>query len=412
MMEGRVICSQIGAREHYAVPRALSRSGLLDTLLTDVWVPEPWRRALAGIPAGRRLATRTHREISDRRVVAFTKRALIAGARDYWQRPGTTEEIYRRFLRVGERFGRDSRAYLEMKTRKNRAPAAFFSYTTGGLEPAEYLERIGVPALLDQIDPARTEHAIELQEAQRWPGWMPRTGGIPEEYFERLKAEWAIATRVIVNSEWSRTALVEQGVPDGKIVVLPLAYEPPPLMRRARPAGASRTVLWLGQVILRKGIQYLFEAARAIHDDRVRFVIAGPIGISADAVRSAPPNMEFIGPITRDRVTDLYRSADLFVFPTLSDGFGVTQLEAMAHGVPVIATRHCGAVVEDGVNGAIVPARDGIALCEAIMNLISDAGRLDLLSEAATETSKRFSIDVLAGRMATLLRELGVSTER
>jgi glycosyltransferase involved in cell wall biosynthesis len=120
--------------------------------------------------------------------------------------------------------------------------------------------------------------------------------------------------------------------------------------------------------------------------------------------------MLFIGSITRDRVSDLYRSADLFVLPTLSDGFGVTQLEAMAHGLPVITTRHCGEVVEHGVNGLIVPARDSEALAKAIEELAFDNRRLDSMSAAALETSRRFSVQVLSERLRVILDELRVKS--
>ena len=87
----------------------------------------------------------------------------------------------------------------------------------------------------------------------------------------------AAATNVVVNSEWSRDALIAQGVAREKLIVLPLAYEVPemPSPPRTRPANEFR-VLWLGQVILRKGIQYLLEAARLLRSSivQVEFFIA------------------------------------------------------------------------------------------------------------------------------------------
>jgi len=56
-------------------------------------------------------------------------------------------------------------------------------------------------------------------------------------------------------------------------------------------------------------------------------------------------------------VSDWYRSADVFVLPTLSDGFAITQIEAMSHGLPVIATPNCASVVENGVDGLWCPQK-------------------------------------------------------
>jgi glycosyltransferase involved in cell wall biosynthesis len=100
----------------------------------------------------------------------------------------------------------------------------------------------------------------------------------------------------------------------------------------------------------------------------------------------------------------------LFVFPTLSDGFGVTQLEAMAHGLPVIATRNCGEVVEHGVNGLVVPPRDPEALARAMEDVAFDDRRLGSMSRAARETAGRFSVQVLSERLRVILNELRVES--
>jgi glycosyltransferase involved in cell wall biosynthesis len=405
-----VICAQIGAREHYAIPRALSRLKLLHTLLTDFWTSPTWRYRAGAVEAARRFGTRWHSEICDERVVAFTRSALLSAAASVWKKPRTIEQKSLEYLRVGESFARDSRRFLERRLRSSRLPSAFFAYTTGALEAVEFMEDRGVPTIVDQIDPARTEEEIVRREEELWPDWVTLPGRIPDAYFDRLSAEWKRASMVVVNSEWSRAGLIDQGVPPEKLRILPLAYDAPGLPNRVETRSRVRTVLWLGQVVVRKGIQYLIAAARLLPAERLRFVVAGPLGITTEAVRSAPSSMSFLGPIARDRASDLYRSADLFVFPTLSDGFGVTQLEAMAHGLPVIATRNCGEVVEDGVNGLVIPARDPQALAKAIEEVAFDDRRLASMSAAALETSRRFSVQMLSERLRVILDELRVQS--
>jgi len=162
------------------------------------------------------------------------------------------------------------------------------------------------------------------------------------------------------------------------------------------------TVLWIGTVNLRKGIQYLIEAAKLLKDNpRIRIVVAGPLAISQMAVASAPPNVEFVGRITRDQTDDWYRKADVFVLPTISDGFAVTQVEAMAQAMPVIATPNCGTVVTHGVDGLIVPIRDPAALAEAILTLDRDRKLLHDMSYKALDASTHFYLP----RQAQLLEE-------
>jgi glycosyltransferase involved in cell wall biosynthesis len=209
-----------------------------------------------------------------------------------------------------------------------------------------------------------------------------------------MRDEWAAADLVLVNSKWSMNALLQQGVPAAKLFVVPVAYEARPGNPPVRNTFTQPlTVLWLGSVNLRKGIQYLIEAARHLGGNpRIRFVVAGPISIAEAIVASAPKNMEFLGQVTRDRTEQIYRSADLFVLPTISDGFAITQVEAMAQGLPVITTPNCGEVVTSGVDGLIVPPFDGAALAEAIIKLDADRNLLREMSSQAIKKSLQFSL--------------------
>jgi glycosyltransferase involved in cell wall biosynthesis len=209
---------------------------------------------------------------------------------------------------------------------------------------------------------------------------------------------------------------MKQGVPESKLAVVPLAYESQKAKGDSRKANGEKNapftqnrplrVLFLGQVILRKGIQYLIEAARLIEKEPIHFDVVGSIRISDEAVASAPANMTFHGPVSRDRTEEFYRSADLFVLPTLSDGFALTQLEAMAHGLPVIATPNCGEVVSDGVDGLIVPASDSNALAEAFQLLLQDPAKLQSMSEATAAKIEQFSLTRLGENLTALEQRL------
>jgi glycosyltransferase involved in cell wall biosynthesis len=274
-------------------------------------------------------------------------------------------------------------------------PFPFFSYTGTFLDSARAVRDRGGLRVLGQVDPARTEERIVDEERARWPGWEPESLRVPEAFHRRRLAEWEEADRIVVNSAWSRQALEEQGVPPSKLRVIPLVYESSGPSLPRSPRGDRLRVLWLGQVILRKGIAYLIEAARRLRPEPVDIRVIGAVSISPEAVRSAPPNLRFAGPVPRSEVGAAYAAADVFVLPTLSDGFALTQLEAMAHGLPVIATPCCGEVVTHGVNGFLVPPRDAVALAETIAVLAADPSRLDALSAAARATARSYTLDRL-----------------
>jgi glycosyltransferase involved in cell wall biosynthesis len=194
---------------------------------------------------------------------------------------------------------------------------------------------------------------------------------------------------------------MQQGVPERKIVVVPLAYETSGVQEirdqglEVRGSGEPLRILFLGQVNLRKGIQYLIQAAKMLPDEPVQFDVVGPLGISEEALKSAPSNMIFHGAINRDRAPEFFGKADLFVLPTLSDGFALTQLEAMAYGLPVIATPNCGAVVTDGVDGMIVAARSSEEIYQAIKTFLSESEKLHSMRAASRRKAAEYGMKYL-----------------
>ena len=432
------ICAQIGAREHYAIPRVLHRAGKLESLYTDFWASAPWR--IIGKLTGKgSLATRCHADLIRAPVTGFNFHALKA-SRQRFANP------YEGFLQVGRQFGEqvvgDLKSRAEVKTTDYQALDAspppftkiFFGYDTGFLEPARWVKTHGGKTILCQMDPARYEVDLVSEEEARWPGWAKRSAEAPEAYFRRREDEWAVADLVMVNSEWSKQALIRQGVKNDKIVIVPLAYEAQPVEGRGtgdsyqkaerlrlkangqnlksgvegcHKAVKSSTfkpfneqiplrVLFLGQVILRKGIQYLIEAAMIMRCEPIRFDVVGPIGIPDEIISSAPRNMTFHGPVPRNRTEECYESADLFVLPTLSDGFALTQLEAMSRGLPVITTQNCGDVVTPGEDGMIVPPRSAEAIVAVLRLLMHRPDLVATMSKKALLKARCFSLDRLA----------------
>jgi glycosyltransferase involved in cell wall biosynthesis len=399
MMLRRWTVAQLSAREGYAAARAYARANRLRRLYTEAWCRYAAGILSRGPAACRAFAGRFHADIPGDRVTAFTGRVFGRKVlRAIGVAPGGGG-AFDEGLRIGVWFDRLVARRLQCDRIEPTADA-FFAYNTGCLECLRTVAAAGAVGLVDQIDPARVEYDLVRAEAAKWPGWEIDPLTIPDAYFDRLASEWDAATGVVVNSQWSADALVRQGVPREKLHVVPLAYEPPRVGATPRTAATRPlVVLWLGNAILRKGIQYLIQAAKLLTSRPVRFVVAGPVGITPRAVSTAPGNVEFRGRVTRDRAAQEYLAADLFVLPTLSDGFAITQIEAMAHGLPVIATPNCGAVVDHGRDGLIVPAGDANALATAIADLGDDRSRLRAMSEAALAKSQQFSLAAYAERL-------------
>ena len=114
------------------------------------------------------------------------------------------------------------------------------------------------------------------------------------------------------------------------------------------------------------------------------------------------PKVKWFGAIPRGVTARFYRDADVFLFPTFSDGFGMTQLEAQAWKLPIIASRRCGDVVNDGENGFLLPEISAGAIAQAIEGIL--AGPAILSSLAARSRIHDFTLQEVYGRWV----EMGV----
>jgi glycosyltransferase involved in cell wall biosynthesis len=353
--------------------------------------------------------TRQSRANGEAEIVSWNLSTLWRETISRRKRKATAEETYSGFIDTGRRFSVKVREAL--KRRSDLGPdSIFFAYDTGAFEALEWCRQQGLKCVLNQMDPNRVEAELVRAEEQRWPGWALSAIDVPHDYFVRREQEWALAHKVVVNSEFSRQALIQQGVPSEKLVVVPLCYEAdafvqPGEIANRKPAQPLR-VLFLGQVILRKGIQYLLAAARELEQENIHFDVVGPIGISKKGLANAPGNVTFHGRTGRDQIAKWYWQSHLFVLPTLSDGFALTQLEAMAYGLPVIATPCCGDVVTDGVDGFVVAPRDAAALARTFQRYLAQPDLLASQSAAALEKAKQFSLDRLAQNLMRLETQL------
>jgi glycosyltransferase involved in cell wall biosynthesis len=233
------------------------------------------------------------------------------------------------------------------------------------------------------------------------PNWARRgVSSPPGHYWEMWREECALADRIIVNSAWSKSLMEKAGINSSKIEIIPLAYEIPTNAAvagdrelQSRDSSASLRVLFLGQAIVRKGIQDLATAAHTLTDLSIQIDVVGPHGSLPEGL---PSNLIFHGSVPRSEVAAWYDQAEVFLLPTHSDGFALTQLEAMAHGLPVIATPACGEVVIDGVNGWLVPPGDPDALADRMRWMLEHRDQHSAMSEAARKRAAEFTLDRVA----------------
>jgi glycosyltransferase involved in cell wall biosynthesis len=384
------ICCQIGAREHYAVARALRRHDALRLLITDAWVKPG--NPLGLLSAG--LMARYHEELEGTEVYGPAVRNFAFELRArYSERQGWPLVMARNrwFQRVA--LSRLSR----IDVGKSMPVLMSYSYAAGDL--FAFARRRGWRTVLCQIDPGPAEEEIVSKLHDATPGRGSSWVQAPKAYWSEWRREYSLADRIVVNSTWSRDALVGEGIPADKIRVVPLAYERPASaleFRRSFPTSFDRArplrVLFLGQINLRKGIIPLLEAIRLLREEPIEFTLTGDIQVEIPADLGDDPRVKWVGSVPRDQTERFYRDADLFVFPTFSDGFGLTQLEAQAWSLPIVTTKFCGKVVEDQRNGWLLPEVTPRAIAEAIRRARENPKKLQEMSACASP-AESFGLD-------------------
>jgi glycosyltransferase involved in cell wall biosynthesis len=382
------LCCQLGAREHYIVPRALQQSGLLRELITDLWVrPGSMLRSMRSGLAGR-----FHPSLSSARVSASNTGALTFALRSYvsgasgWNLISKRNDWFQRS--VVSQLARDQAS----------TNLTVFAYSYAAAEIFKVARKRGWRTVLGQIDPGPEEERIV---AELTPGG---NNVAPSGYWEGWRSECDLADDIVVNSRWSREALLSAGVAAEKIRVIPLAFEPPAETNsfvRNYPNAFTRErplrVLFLGQINVRKGVIPLLEAAQRMEGNPVEFWFVGPRQL--DLPQS--DQVKWFGIAPRGEVSSYYRDADVFILPTFSDGFGLTQLEAQSWKLPVIASRNCGDVVTDGFNGLMLHHVSADAIVNALEQLLRTPETLQMMSNNS-RVDDRFSLRSLAASLSSL----------
>jgi glycosyltransferase involved in cell wall biosynthesis len=384
------ICCQLGAREHYAVPRALHRRGRLKMMVTDAWTRpgSPVPHLPGQLP--RRLAERSHPDLESADVRDLTL-SLIRQELEWRFNRKSDWDLH---MARNEWFQAGAAKVLEQYEAPPTERVVVFAHSYSALAIFRLARARGWTTVLGQIDPGEEHFAIVRRLADAAPQYGPAPIGPPIQYFEHWREECALADHIVVNSNWSRQAVSRAGVSAAKLHVLPLAFEDggkPAVAPRSYPEAFNEArplrLVFIGNVSVVKGAAQLLEAMSLLSGLPVTLQLVGERGMIVPAPLTALPSVEFVGPAPRSEVARYYEASDVLVFPSHSDGFGMAQIEARAAGLPIIASPFCGSVAEDGVSGTILPEVTAHAIATAVKSLLGDPARLAAYSRNALTTS-------------------------
>jgi glycosyltransferase involved in cell wall biosynthesis len=218
---------------------------------------------------------------------------------------------------------------------------------------------------------------------------------LPDEDFNRLVEEPAMSDYCVAASSFTKQTLVESGISPERVKVIPYGIDLArySLVKKDPPAGRPLRLLFVGTLCQRKGIKYLIQALNLLPSGKVELTVCGRPVDDLALFRATKHSIRLFPSISAQGLLEAYRYADVFVFPSLAEGFAQVLLEAMASGLPVIATRRTAApdLIRHGEQGFIVEPGSAVDLAIHIEKLLQDPGKVRMMAEASRRQAERFT---------------------
>ena len=411
----KVVLVHAGARDSYQLAVGLAEAGLLDVLVTDLfWSEESrWARWVAG-----RLPVTVRSTLQKRSVAGLptsrVKRLPATGLGGILldRLPRVPFGLKRRWVRAA-----DAALGRAAGRRARLRGLGLLSYSYTGWDA---FRAFGGAGMLFQVHPhPATMRRILREELDRHPECRASLEqewelALPERDFEHLVEETRMATRYLAASSFTRDSLVENGMPADRIAVVPYGVDlerfRPDAARMADKAtrGGKLRLLFVGRINQRKGLAYLLETLRGLgaEADQVELTICGRVLDDLAIFKPFAGQIRIRPSVSAEDLVQAYQEADLFVFPSVGEGFGQVLLESLACGLPVLATTHTAApdLIEDGAQGFVVEPRRPEQMVERLRWALANRAELAAMGSSARLRAERFTWERFRAETAAAVR--------
>ena len=401
-----VLVSHSGKQHAYRHALALQRLGCLDRFITSsYYLPDRWPdRLLARSPGLDRVLRRRHLDGLADRVVRqplfelpeVVCRTVVGNGRRTAGLVLQRDVLFDRWV---------ASTALQRRTSAN----VFWGFQGSCRDSLAAARACGLITVLElATGHAPAAERILRRERLRHPEWADSlsNAGFPRWYGQRLEAEPHEADYCIAASRFTRDTLRQSGVPDRRILQLPLGSDLTCFRPRPRSTRGPFQILFVGGVGQRKGIKYLLDAWNRIRTPNLRLVVVGPMVGSGRAFRDQARGVDYVGRVdTQDVLAHMYRS-HVLVLPSLFEGFGLVLIEAMATGLPVIGSTHSAApdLVRSGRDGFVLAPDDVDGLADRLTRLAEDRGRTAAMGVEAARRARHFGWDQHTERLMRITR--------
>lgn len=229
---------------------------------------------------------------------------------------------------------------------------------------------------------------IEAQNeilAEEFARFGAQFSAVNRRIVERELEEYALCDLIMTPSSSALRSFVEKGVPREKLRLNPYGVDLA-IFHREPKSDRTFRVLFVGTLSLQKGLPYLFEAMAGLGLADAELCLIGTLEPEIRPIMAKyEGTFRYIGAVARAELHQHYSQASVLVLPSIQEGLALVQAQAMACGVPVIASENTGAadLFSDGVEGFIVPIRDAAAIREKILTLYENPAMREEMGEAA-----------------------------
>ncbi len=385
----KAVVTHAGRRDAYQLALALDEGRLLESLITDFyWNPAVYsvlKTALPkrGIPE--RICPGLHH-------VRPSLKAMLAEAKARFGGPDDSHQA------------KDFALGNAARQRAIKTHSALFSYSYYARAAFRRADTELPYRFLFQLHPhPLSVRALLAEEMERTPVaraslMMETEMSLSDAAFQEMAEEADLANGWAAASRYTALTLAEHGIPAEKIHVVPYGVDLKSFQPRSQPPakGDPFTIVYVGSLIQRKGLSYLLDAVRALKSKNIRLLLRGRGAVDRDLLKSYS-DVDFdlkLGLPLSELVQDIQRS-DVFVLPSLTEGFAQVILEAMACGVPVITTANTCApdVLTEGEHGFILPIRDPTAIEEKLVWGLDNRDALAAMGRSAAAQAEIFTLE-------------------
>jgi glycosyltransferase involved in cell wall biosynthesis len=369
-----VVTCHAGARDNYQLSLAFDEIHLLDTLVTDFYTPNYF---------GSLLKKRFHENLSSSKV-SWKAFDCINGY------------IFKRYLQLG----RDLSLRAAKLAIENQSNLFVTSYTAN--TAFEYLTYCDskINKYLFQLHP-HPDSIIKILNEEISLGHISADdlsyeAELDPVFYPMLANEAFSADQICVASSFTKKSLVSAGVSEEKIHVIPYGVDHNLFssLRYKKTVGKLK-ILFCGQFIHRKGIFYLYDALKQLGHQHYELLIVtrGECDKKTLSMFLSNLNVRLYKNISSRVLIELMHSSDLFILPSLYEGFGHVILEAMSAGLPVITTVNTAGIdlIEDNENGFVGPIRDANFLLEKISFFLENPMAIKEYGEKGAITSQNYT---------------------